>query len=72
MNNFGIPSIFLNGNTIATLVFLFVVLFCAGATIIMFFHWKKYGMGGAKLAMAETIYLTVSVVLLTVAFFNLP
>jgi|GEM_PF-2353626 len=54
--------------SIADLVLFLVATFTAIATIILFFHWKKYGMGGVSLAFAELIYLVVSVVLIVVAF----
>ena len=62
----------LNGRSILHIAFLVVVLFSAGASIVIFYHWKRYGMGGAKLALIETIYLTVAVILLSIGFFNLP
>lgn len=58
-------------SSVADLLFLLVTIFAATASLILFFHWKKYGMGGAVLAMTETVYFAVAVVLLSVAFFAL-
>jgi len=57
-----------SGNSVANLILFFVATFTAVVTLVLFFHWKKYGMGGASLAFMELAYLVVSVVLIVIAF----
>jgi hypothetical protein len=52
-------------------IFLVVIVFVSITSIILFFHWKKYAVSGAVFATIETIYLSVLVVLISVAFFSL-
>lgn len=52
-------------------IFTLVSVFALAATIVLFFHWKKYGMGGAAITLAETVYLAVSASLLAIAFFSI-
>jgi hypothetical protein len=63
-----LSQISLTGKSLADLVLFLVSAFTAIVTIILFFHWKKYGMGGASLAFMELIYLVVSAVLIVTAF----
>lgn len=67
-----LPNIFgrlsISGTAVADLFFFVMTLFAAVMSVILFFHWRKYGMGGKTLALAELLYLTVSVALLVVAF----
>lgn len=55
----------------AGLIFFLSAFFVLVVTIVMFFHWKKYGLGGPALALAEATYLTVAAALLASAFFSL-
>lgn len=57
--------------SVADLLFFAVAMIVAVVSIILFFHWRKYGMGGAILALTELVYLAVSAVLLATAFFSL-
>ena len=57
--------------TIPDLLFFIMAGFAAVISIILFFHWRKYGMGGAVLAITEIIYLAVALLLLTTAFVSL-
>lgn len=56
---------------LAGLIFLISVLFVGIVSVILFFHWRKYGMGGKVLAIAEVIYLIGSALLLAGAFFSI-
>lgn len=60
-----------SGEVVADLLFFLCTLVAALASIIMFFHWRKYGMGGPVLAITEVVYISVSAVLLATAFFSL-
>lgn len=68
-----LPDIFgwfsFSGQAVAHLAFFLMATFTAVVSLILFFHWRKYGMGGAILALTELIYLAVSGVLLAVAFY---
>lgn len=69
------PDIF-NGLTfsaqgIASLLFFLAAAFTAVTSVILFFHWRKYGLGGTILAIIEFVYLGVSAALLLFAFFSL-
>lgn len=55
----------------ADLFFFLSAAFVGVASLIMFFHWKKYGMGGPVLALAEVVYLSGAAVLITIAFFSI-
>ncbi len=50
-------------------IFWLIAAFAALLSLILFFHWRKYGQGGPVLALTELIYLGVSVFLLTTAYF---
>jgi hypothetical protein len=69
LDTFG--SISFSATSFASLVFMLVSLFTLVSTIVLFFHWKKYGMGGAVIALMEVVYLGGSAALLAVAFFSL-
>ncbi len=56
----------------ALLVFFLIALVTCVMSVIFFFHWRKYGMGGKVLALAEFGYLGVAVWLLVTAYFNIP
>lgn len=70
-----VPDIFgkisFSGEAIADLVFFLIAGFTAVISVVFFFHWRKYGLGGTMFALAEFVYLGVSVVLLAIAFFSL-
>lgn len=53
------------------LIFSLCAAIVAITSIIMFFHWRKYSVSGGALALTEVIYLSVSAVLLLVAFFSI-
>ncbi len=56
---------------LAHLVFFLVALVVAIFSLIFFFHWRKYGMGGKVLALTELCYIVVAVGLLALAFINI-
>jgi hypothetical protein len=60
---------FLSGEFIAHLLFFLIALFTLILSLVLFFHWRKYGLGGGVLAITELVYLGVSLFLLTTAFF---
>ncbi|MEK7669576.1 MAG: hypothetical protein AAB350_03270 [Patescibacteria group bacterium] len=60
-----------SGNSVAGLILFLVAAFTAVASLVMFFHWKKYGMGGAALALMELLYIGVSAVLIVTAFLTI-
>lgn len=62
---------FFSAEAFASLVFFLSTVFVFIAAAIMFFHWRKYGLGGPILALAEVVYFTLSAVLLATAFFSL-
>lgn len=57
--------------SIAGLVFSLVTVFVAVISVILFFHWRRYGISKAFFAAVEVVYLGVSVLLLSAAFFSL-
>ena len=65
------PQISFTGEAIADILFLVISGFTAIISAILFFHWKKYGMGGASLAFAEVVYIVGAVSLIAIAFFAL-
>ncbi len=61
----------ISGAALADLIFFAMAAFTAICSLVLFFHWRKYGMDGATFAFAELVYLTVSAALLAAAFFAL-
>lgn len=57
--------------SIADLIFFFAAALVAIISVVLFFHWRRYGMGGAVFAVMEMVYLGGAAVLLAVAFFTL-
>ena len=57
---------------IADLIFFLAAAFAGVTSIILFFHWKKYGMGGKVLALTELVYLIGAASLVLAAFLNIP
>lgn len=64
-------KIFHSGKSFADLLFLATTIYTAVISTILFFHWKKYAMGGKFLATMEVVYLVFSAVFLATAFFNI-
>jgi len=52
---------------------ILIVFFIGYATIsaILIYHWRKYGMSNGNILIAESLFLTVSVILFGIAFFAL-
>ncbi|OHB14743.1 MAG: hypothetical protein A2431_00195 [Candidatus Zambryskibacteria bacterium RIFOXYC1_FULL_39_10] len=61
----------LSGKSVSDLILFLVAAFTAIASLVMFFHWRRYGMGGATLALMEIVYVVVAVMLIVVAFLSL-
>ena len=59
------------GKSLVDLIFLFVTFVVAIVSITLFFHWRKYGLGGATFALIEVVYFVVVVILLATAFFSI-
>lgn len=69
-----VPNIFgfsISGNAVADLVFFLVALVAGIISLILFFHWRRYSLGGKFLALMEVIYLTGTVAFLLIAFYSL-
>ena len=60
-----------SGNTLADLVFALAALMALIFSLVLFFHWRKYGMGGKVLATMEVFYLVGVVLFLATAFLAL-
>lgn len=58
--------------TLARLAFYLVVLFVGITSAILFFHWRRYGLSKGVIAVTETIYFSVCVLLVGAAFLALP
>lgn len=56
---------------LSKLVFAIIALLALIMSLVLFFHWRRYGMGGIVLGITETVYLVVTVLLLGSAFFSL-
>lgn len=56
---------------LADILFYTVLTIVLVVSIILSFHWRRYGLSKAVFAITEIIYLVVCVTLLTVAFFSL-
>lgn len=56
---------------LADLIFFLVVGLVALISIILYFHWKKYSLGGPLVAFMEILYVVVCVTLLATAFYSL-
>lgn len=57
--------------SISGLVFSLVTVFVAVVSIVLFFHWRRYGISKAFFAFVEVVYLGVCAILLSIAFFSL-
>ena len=77
--NYGVPSLsfeipFLENisiESVASIVFFLVISFVAIISIIIFYHWKKYGFWNKTFIVTEIIYFSVLVVLVSTAFLGL-
>ncbi len=77
--NYGVPSFsfeipFLKNisiESVASIVFFLVIFFIGIVSIIMFYHWKKYGFLNKTFIVTEIIYFSVVVLLVSTAFVGL-
>lgn len=60
-----------NAKGAADLLFFTAAFFAAVVSLVLFYHWRRYGFGGTALALTELVYLVGCVVLLSTAFFAL-
>ncbi len=70
MSFFGF-NININPGAIFSLLFLFFIIFTAIISLIMFWHWKRYGFGQKGIFLAEIVYLTGLVILGSGCFYEL-
>lgn len=70
MNFFGF-NLNVNPVSIFSLAFLVFVVFVGLVSIIMFWHWKRYGLNQKGIVLAEVIYLTGLLILGGGAFYEL-
>lgn len=56
---------------LADILFYIVLTIVLVVSIILSFHWRRYGLSKAVFAITEIIYLVVCIILLTTAFFSL-
>ena len=59
----------MTAESVADFIFFVVAGITAIISVVLFFHWRKYSLGGAVVAIIELIYLAVAVTLLGAAFF---
>jgi len=67
-----VPLGMIDGQTTALLLFCFAVLVVIVASIVLIFHWRRFGMGGSVLSFMEFIYLAGAFSLLLLAFVSMP
>ncbi len=65
-------NISITGESVADLIFFFVSAFSLILTFILFFHWRRYGIGRIGISIAEIIYLVGSAGLIMFVFLQLP
>jgi heme/copper-type cytochrome/quinol oxidase subunit 2 len=53
------------------IVFFIVAIIWMGVSAALVYHWRKYGKGDSKVALAQGIYFTTSLIILVVALFSL-
>jgi len=76
-NQFIVPNIpgvsltFLNNTPILLIIFIVFFVVYAIVSAVLIYHWFEYGMNSVKVALAETVYVVVSLVLLTISFLAL-
>ena len=69
MNFLGfLDKVSFSSEAFASLVFFVIAVVTAIVSVVFFFHWRKYGMGGKVLALTEGVYLVVAALLLVAAF----
>ncbi|MEK7642775.1 MAG: hypothetical protein AAB392_03185 [Patescibacteria group bacterium] len=56
---------------VASFVFWAIFLFVLVVFCVVLYHWRKYGLGGPILVIAELVYIGVSALLLIFAYFSL-
>ncbi len=59
-------SLFLNTTTLSIVFIIFLIAYCTVSSVLVY-HWSAYGMRHSGVLVAETLFICVSVVLLTVA-----
>jgi len=49
-------------------IFSIVVIFTIIMSVVLFYHWHKYGYGVVRMGLATTIYVTVAAILIGFIF----
>lgn len=62
---------FIDGTPILLILFILFFVVYAIVSIILMYHWSEYGMYSAKVILAETVFVVVSLVLFTISFLAL-
>ena len=74
MNYFNILDISnwdISSQRIADIIFMLTVGMSAIFTIIFYYHWRKYGMGGARIHTMEIVYIVGLILLIAISFITL-
>ncbi len=66
--NNGVQS---TGGESLIIVFFIVVIIWMGVSAALVYHWRKYGKGDSRVALAQGIYFASSLLILVVALFAL-
>lgn len=61
------PPINLDGNSLATLIFLVFVLCYIIFSLILYYHWRSYAINARVTTLTLTIYFTSTLILLAIA-----
>lgn len=64
-------SIDLDPERLKDLIFGLAALIAGVVSLVMIWHWRKYGLGSKILALAEIIYLAGAALLIGAAFLNI-
>lgn len=52
-------------------IFVVTMMFFVGASAILIYHWRTYGLTSKQVISAEVVYLSVSVILIAFAVISL-
>jgi hypothetical protein len=63
-----ISKLHFSGVAIADLLFSLLALFTAIISLVLFFHWRRFAVGGVWLTFMEVIYLAGAALLLLMVF----
>lgn len=67
-----LPSLFSGGFfPIASVLFVIAMVLFGGASFVLLYHWRTYGISNRQVIFAEATYLTVSVILIIFSLISL-